>query len=141
MSGQINTSTGPVITTAPAPPSSPAITDTTTTPPPHDISVTDAHAMIEANRGRPDFAILDVRTPAEYASGHIEGAINIDYEAADFRDQVSKLERVKNYLVYCRTGVRSAAASQVMVGLGFYYVYNMTGGITEWQAAGYPVVQ
>jgi rhodanese-related sulfurtransferase len=106
-----------------------------------DISVADAHALIETSQSNPTFVILDVRTPAEYAAGHIEGAINIDYQAADFRDRVSKLEKVKSYLVYCRTGVRSAAASDIMVDLGFYYVSNMTGGITDWQAAGFPVVK
>jgi rhodanese-related sulfurtransferase len=131
----ISTATSPVLTTPPP------TTDTTTTPGRKDISVSDAHALIENYRGNPDFVILDVRTPPEYADGHIEGAINIDYEAADFRDRVSKLDKVKTYLVYCRTGARSAAASDIMVGLGFKYIDNMTGGITDWQAAGFPVVQ
>ena len=116
-------------------------TSTSTTASRKDVTVADAHALIEANKGNPDFVILDVRTPAEYAAGHIEGAVNIDYEAADFRDQVSNLDKVKTYLVYCRTGVRSAAASDIMVGLGFKDVTSMLGGITEWQSAGYSVVQ
>ncbi len=138
------TSASPPVTVLPSSTTAPTtqvITDTTTPPPPRDISVADAHAWIEQTRGRPDFILLDVRTPAEYAAGHIEGAVNVDYEAADFRDRVDKLERVKTYLVYCQTGVRSAAASEVMVEFGFHYVENMLGGITEWQAAGYPVIQ
>jgi phage shock protein E len=122
-------------TTAP-----PAITYTTATPPPWNISVEDANTLITDNRGNPDFVILDVRIPEEYAAGHIENAVNIDYEAADFRDRVNKLDKGRTYLVYCRTGARSAAASDIMVSLGFTDVNNMTGGITDWQATSYPVV-
>jgi rhodanese-related sulfurtransferase len=106
-----------------------------------NVSVTEASALIDANKDNQDFVILDVRTPGEYAAGHIETSRNVDYEAADFRDQVNKLDKGKTYLVYCSTGVRSAGASDIMVGLGFTDVYNMTGGITDWQAAGLPVVQ
>ena len=119
----------------------PPVTDTNTTTALRNVSVEYAHAMIQANRGRPDFTILDVRTPGEYDSGHIEGAVNINFEATDFKDQVNKLEKAKSYLVYCRTGARSAAASEVMVGLDFHHVFNMTGGISNWEAAGYPVVK
>jgi rhodanese-related sulfurtransferase len=106
-----------------------------------DVTVAEASALIEANKDNPDFVILDVRTPEEYAGGHIENSVNVDYEAADFRDQVGKLDKSKTYLVYCRSGIRSAAASDIMLEMGFDNIYNMTGGITDWQAAGYPVVQ
>jgi rhodanese-related sulfurtransferase len=85
--------------------------------------------------------IIDVRTPLEYAGGHIGNAINIDFNAADFKEKISKLDKNAGYLVYCRTGARSAAASNVMAELGFKDFFNMTGGISAWEAAGLPVVK
>jgi rhodanese-related sulfurtransferase len=87
--------------------------------------------------------IIDVRTPLEYADGHIAGRniFNIDLNSHSFVDEIGKLDKNKVYIVYCRTGARSAAASKIMVELGFRHIYNMTGGITEWQARGFPVVK
>jgi rhodanese-related sulfurtransferase len=118
-------------------------TITQTSPPVtrQEISVNDAHTLIEANQSDLTFVILDVRTPGEYADGHIENSVLVDFQAPAFRDEVARLDKGKTYLVYCRTGNRSAGASDVMVGLGFTDVYNMTGGITAWQAAGFPVVK
>lgn len=87
---------------------------------------------------------IDVRTPQEYAAGHIDNAINIDLYSADFKEKVIKLKdsNFKNitiYIVYCGTGIRSASACQIMEELGFKDILNMTGGITEWEAAGLPV--
>jgi len=106
-----------------------------------DVTPGQANALIQANAGNGSFVILDVRTPQEYSDGHLEGAINIDYNAPDFKDKVGKQDKNKTYLVYCRTGIRSAAASKIMAGLGFKNIYNMTGGITDWQALGLAVVK
>jgi rhodanese-related sulfurtransferase len=85
------------------------------------------------------FSLVDVRTPGEYAAGHIDSAINIDYYSPGFREQVDRLNKNGAYLVYCQTGVRSAAAADIMAGLGFKDIYNMTGGFSAWEAAGLPV--
>jgi len=85
--------------------------------------------------------IIDVRTPQEYAAGHIPNAVNIDFNAADFKENLSVLDKNVNYIVYCRTGMRSAAASKVMAELGFKYINNMIGGFSDWAAAGLPVEQ
>ena len=63
--------------------------------------------------------VIDVRTPAEYESGNIDGALNIDVQAADFADRVSELPKDDTYVVYCRSGNRSAAAIDIMTDLGF----------------------
>jgi len=76
--------------------------------------------------------LIDVRTPAEFASGHIVSAVNIDYESLDFGQNIDKLDKEAYYIVYCRTGARSAAASQIMLKQGFSQIINMTGGITNW---------
>lgn len=88
-----------------------------------------------------DSVILDVRTPEEFAAGHLPDAVNIDVESADFTDRVSGLDETEPTLVYCRTGNRSAAAADQMVELGFSDVTNLEGGIEAWSAAGGKVVQ
>jgi phage shock protein E len=85
--------------------------------------------------------VIDVRTPQEFAGGHISGAINTDFSATDFREKINNLEKGAAYLVYCHSGGRSAAATRVMKELGFKDIYNMTGGFSSWQAAGLPVVK
>lgn len=106
-----------------------------------DITVQEAAEMIEERRGNADFAIIDVRTPDEFAEGHIEGAVLVNFRDDDFRDKVGELDRDKTHLIYCRSGARSAGARDVMAELGFREVYNMLGGILGWEAAGHPVVQ
>ncbi len=76
--------------------------------------------------------ILDVRTPEEYAAGHIPNSVLIDYSAPDFKSKIEKLDKSKNYLVYCAAGGRSARASNVMVSGNFKSVYNLTGGFSQW---------
>ena len=101
------------------------------------ITVSDADKLISENVGNQDFIILDVRTLDEYTARHIPGAIDISYESANFKNDVDKLDRNKQYLVYCQTGVNSAAAAQIMAGLGFKDVQDITGGYTAWVQAGY----
>ncbi len=106
-----------------------------------NLTVEEAFELIKKNYGNESFVILDVRTPEEFAEGHIKGAINIDFYSPDFKRKLNELDRNKTYLVYCRTGHRSSIAAQMMVELGFKHVYNMNGGILEWKDRGYPVVK
>jgi rhodanese-related sulfurtransferase len=99
-----------------------------------------AYNLIQKNQSNPDFVILDVRTPEEYAAEHLENAVNVSFNAPDFSDMVNQLDKSKTYVVYCRTGVRSAKASAVMKEMGFKRVYDM-GGIEGWKEAGYPTVK
>lgn len=73
----------------------------------------------------PDTIVIDVRTPAEFASGHLEGAVNIDVQSADFAAQIAELDPNGEYFIYCRSGNRSAAAMAQMSQMGFQ---NMTNG-------------
>lgn len=83
--------------------------------------------------------LLDVRTPGEYAEGHIEGALNIDVHSDDFRRMAEKeLSKDSTVLVYCRSGRRSMDAAEILVLLG-YKVVNLKGGIIEWKEDGLPV--
>ncbi len=101
------------------------------------ITVSDAAKLISENVGNQDFIILDVRAPDEYTARHIAGAIDINYESANFKNDVYKLDRNKQYLVYCQTGVNSATAAQIMAGLGFKDVQDITGGYAAWVQAGF----
>jgi len=105
---------------------------------PRDLSPAQARERIEQNAGNPDFVLLDVRTPGEFRSERIGGAVLIDYNSSGFRAEIAGLDRGKTYLVYCRTGNRSAGALQVMREEGFRNVYHLDGGIVKWKEAGLP---
>jgi len=106
-----------------------------------NIAPKEAYTLIQNNRGNPNFVILDVRTPAEFAEEHIEYAINLDYYSETFRDDLDKLNKTKTYLIYCRTGSRGESSLAIMKELGFREVYNISGGITEWKAEGFPTTK
>jgi len=76
--------------------------------------------------------VIDVRTPDEFASGHLPGAVNLDVQAADFADQVNALDAAGDYAVYCRSGNRSAAAVELMTQAGVTNTIGLTGGIGAW---------
>jgi len=106
-----------------------------------DITPQAAFALIQENRNNPDFVIIDVRTPEEFAGGHIEGATNINFYADTFRDTLNGLDRNKTYLVYCAVGGRSGSALDIMAELNFREAYNMLGGINQWRGEGLPTVE
>ncbi len=88
----------------------------------------------------PATVVIDVRTPAEFASGHLAGAVNIDVQSADFDARISELDPAGDYFVYCRSGNRSGQAIDRMEGLGFSDLTN--GGSVENASAltGIPVI-
>jgi len=98
-----------------------------------DITPAQAAALLEEKGADPFFKILDVRTAAEFAESRIKGALNINVKAPDFKEKVEKLDHNGVYLVYCRGGVRSARAMNLMKEWGFKQVYNLGGGLKKWQ--------
>lgn len=82
---------------------------------------------------------LDVRTPAEFAAGHLSNAVNVDVESPDFATQIGQLDPKASYAVYCRSGNRSKVAMEQMSAAGFTTTHDLDGGIVAWQAAGLPV--
>ncbi|MFK7933970.1 MAG: rhodanese-like domain-containing protein [Saprospiraceae bacterium] len=79
--------------------------------------------------------LLDVRTPAEIATGKIEGAVSLDVKSDQFAQQIQQLDTTKTYLVYCRSGRRSVKACNLMDVVGFEKLYNLEGGYQAWKAA------
>ncbi len=86
-------------------------------------------------------SLLDVRTPEEYAAGHLEAAVIVDYYSPDFKNRLGQLDKTAKYLIYCRSGKRSAASLTIMQELGFTDIRDIAGGFNAWTAAGYPVVK
>jgi len=102
-------------------------------------SVEDVQSIVEAP---PEgLVVLDIRTPEEFAAGHLAGAINIDYYASDFEQQLGELDRDVPYVMYCNSGNRSSNALPVMDSIGFSEVYELDGGIQAWFGAGLPIEQ
>lgn len=87
---------------------------------------------------------LDVRTPAEFATGHIEGAVNVDIQGSDFEERLAELDHEATYIVYCTGGVpggRSDRASERLRAVGVERVHRLVGGIVAWREAGKPVTE
>lgn len=98
-----------------------------------DISVSEAKTRVDSE----EYFILDVRTEEEYDAGHIADSVLIPH--TELSTRLDEVPKDISILVYCRSGQRSAIASQELVDNGYSEVYNMEGGIVEWQNAGYPV--
>ena len=87
----------------------------------------------------PAVTLIDVRTPEEFAQGHIEGAVNLNVEGPDFATQIGQLDPAAVYAVYCRSGNRSQVAVAAMAQAGIPGIYELESGIVGWQEAGLPV--
>lgn len=84
--------------------------------------------------------VVDIRTPEEFAEGHIKGAININMNADDFGAKLAKLDRKKTYVMHCKSGGRSGASLPVWKRLGFENVLHLSSGILGWEKAGQSLV-
>ena len=82
--------------------------------------------------------IIDVRTPDEYATGHIKNAINIDWLSGTFETKTESLDKKKSVYVYCKSGNRSSKAVKKLEELGFTKIVELKGGILKW-TSNYPI--
>lgn len=92
------------------------------------ISAGEVKKLVAQKNHDENFCILDVRTEEEFLNGKIEGAINLDFYAPDFLEELGKLDKNKIYLIYCRSGSRSKAVLSLMKQLGFVCVYELDNG-------------
>lgn len=91
-------------------------------------------AFAEKKFNKKKVVVLDVRTTQEFNEGHLPNAVHIDVmDSVVFVQQVAKLKKNKTYLVYCKSGRRSAKAATIMEQQGFRHIWNMEGGITAWK--------
>jgi phage shock protein E len=89
---------------------------------------------------QPGVTVVDVRTPEEFAAGHLEGAVNMNVEGPDFSTQIATLDTAGTVALYCQSGRRSAIAADQMASAGFTSIVNLQGGIADLQSAGGNVV-
>lgn len=97
-----------------------------------------ASRFSEKIKSLPDAPIIDVRTPGEFAQGHLLNALNYDWNGGNFEQQISHLDKNKPVFVYCQSGRRSASAAAKMRESGFKEVYELDGGILAWRSANLP---
>lgn len=86
----------------------------------------------------PNAPIIDVRTPSEFNQSHLKNAVNLSINSDNFVSQIGKYDKSKPIFVYCLSGSRSAYAQNLMQSQGFKEVYNLSGGLIKWRAAGLP---
>jgi phage shock protein E len=102
---------------------------------PPDVDV----ATVAQIKERDDVVVIDVREPFEYEAGHIPGVTLIPM--GEVPQRLSEIPTDKTVIVTCRTGNRSAEVTDYLRQQGFDNVHNMSGGIVDWQAAGYEIEQ
>jgi phage shock protein E len=133
--------------TAPLTGCSSSDTDTATATSPMDVVIEAPTALERVDASMfgavvetPGITIIDVRTPGEFAQGHIEGAINYNVEGPDFANQIMGLDPAGVYAVYCQSGNRSQVAVSQMSSIGVNSIFELESGISGWESAGFPVV-
>lgn len=128
--------TAPPVPATPLTPAAPV-----TAAPVKHVEAAEAAKELDAAAKDPAKAItvLDVRTPEEFAGGHLKGAKNLDFNESGFQKQLAGLDRSKTYLVHCAAGGRSTRSLKVFEKLGFKSVIHLDGGYDGWKKAGLPV--
>lgn len=101
-----------------------------------EINGIDSKAFAEKIAATPNPQILDVRTPEEFISGHIDNAKNINWLGNAFVSDAEKLDKTKPVFVYCKSGARSQKAAEKLNTLGFKNIYQLDGGMLKWDADG-----
>jgi len=99
----------------------------------------EALKMIDEHKDDSNLVILDVRPKEEFEEEHVPGAINLDYEGHEFKKKVEEIDKEKNYIIYCRSGVRGEYFMSIMKELGFPHVYNILGGFVGWKVSKLPL--
>ena len=103
---------------------------------PKNISIDDAAKLVAKDT---NVIVLDVRTPAEFKSGHIKGATNINFNDKEFSEKISKLDKSKTYIIHCAAGGRSGRACEQIKTLEFKNMLHMNEGFNAWSKSGKPV--
>lgn len=101
----------------------------------------DAAEAAEVLRHDNGIIVLDVRTRGEYDDGHLDGAVQINYFAPNFKRRLSELDSEAAYLVHCKSGGRSSRAVRLLKDQGTETIYHLDGGILAWKEAGLPIVK
>ena len=103
-----------------------------------DVTAAEAGTLIASDSA---LMVLDVRTPEEFAAGHIDGAVNLNIMSEHFTEELAKLNPAKTYVLHCKSGGRSAKALEVLKAEKFESILHMTDGFDGWTAEGLMVAQ
>ena len=95
----------------------------------------------EAKTKNQKVQLIDVRTSAEFASGHLKNAKNISYGSDNFAEEMAKLDKTRAVYIYCAAGGRSGKAIPILQKLGFEQIFDLEGGINAWKTAGKETVK
>ena len=98
------------------------------------ISAAELHARRESGAAP---AVIDVRTPEEYASGHIPGAVNIPFD--EVTERIAEIDAPHGVALYCMVGPRARKGESALLAAGYDKVFHLEGGLAAWQAAGFSV--
>jgi len=109
------------------------------TPIRENLTVLQSYELIQNNSNNSGFVIMDVRTPADYRSSHIPGAINLDYFNDSFEFYLGIFDKNLTYLVYCDGGGISGIALDHMETIGYMEIYHILNGFERWKELGYEV--
>lgn len=101
----------------------------------YNLSAVEFDTQLKSNFTAP---LIDVRTPDEFSKGHLQNAVNIDWNGNNFDQEIAKLDKSKPVFVYCLSGGRSGQAASKMRADGFKEVYELQGGIMKWRGANLP---
>lgn len=110
-----------------------------TTPPAAVPQITGAGLQARIEKKDPELVILDVRTPAEFAAGHVPGARNVPHDQVASKLEELAASRDKTVVLYCRSGRRSGMAAETLRSAGFGKLLQLEGDYPGWEAAGRPV--
>ena len=103
------------------------------------VSTVDAQTFL-TSASQAGVTVIDVRTPEEFAAGHLVGAVNMNVEGPDFSAQIATLDTAGTVAIYCRSGRRSVVAAEQMAGAGFTSIVNLDGGLDDLQSAGGSII-
>lgn len=91
-------------------------------------------ALVERQQVDADLVVLDVRSPDEFAAGHVPGAINIPHDRIG--DRLAEVPRDKDVILYCQSGRRAGLAAQALAEQGYTRLFHLEGDIAAWKANG-----
>ena len=107
---------------------------------PQFVTITPHEALKLIEERGHEITILDIRPKEDFEKEHVPGALNLDYDGHEFQQKVEKLDKEKNYLIYCKSGVRGGYFMDKMRDSGFNGAYNILGGFVAWKISKLPLV-